>query len=89
MRKATLPAVLIAAAVLLGGCSKPWTHPDYSGSLADQKFKEDSLTCEVQAGEAFPLEKREQNKQFLMCMSDLGWSYHPEGQGFTFRTKPR
>jgi hypothetical protein len=82
-------ATLTSAALLLGGCAKPWTHPDYSGKTLDRKFKEDSLKCEVQAGEMFPLDKHKQNKQFLMCMADLGWNYHPDGEGITFRTKPR
>lgn len=89
MRRIVTISVLLAAAVLLAACAKPWTHPDYSGRQADQKFKEDSVHCEALAGEKYPLEKRRQSRSFLMCMSDLGWSYHPEGQGYTFQTKPR
>ncbi|EGB15875.1 hypothetical protein DND132_2672 [Pseudodesulfovibrio mercurii] len=86
---ATLSAALVAAVLLSGGCSKPWTHPDYSGKELDRKFQEDSLKCEVVAGEEFPLDKHKQNKRFLMCMADLGWNYHPDGEGYRFQTKPR
>ena len=88
-RTAIISALLITAALLLGGCAKPWTHPNYSGRELDTRFKEDSLKCEVVAGEAFPLDKHQQNKKYLMCMADLGWNYHPDGQGITFQTKPR
>jgi len=86
---ATIFATLLAAALLAGGCSKPWTHSDYSGKVLDQRFKEDSTQCEVIAGEEFPLDKHKQNKRFLMCMADRGWDYHPDGEGITFQTKPR
>jgi hypothetical protein len=85
----TVFATLFAAALLVGGCSKPWTHPDYSGATLDRMFKNDSLKCEVVAGEKYPLDKHKQNREFLMCMTDKGWNYHPDGEGITFQTKPR
>ena len=88
MRRIVIVSALLAA-LLLAACAKPWSHPNYSGREADVRFKEDSLKCEVVAGEEFPLDKHKQNKRYLMCMADLGWNYHPDGQGITFQTKPR
>ena len=81
--------VLTAALLLITGCSKPWSHPDYSGSAANQQFEKDSLKCEVVAGEAYPLDKHKQLKSYEMCMSDLGWIHNAEAKGFSFQTKPR
>ncbi|BCS88560.1 hypothetical protein [Pseudodesulfovibrio sediminis] len=82
-------AIGLAAALLLTGCSKPWTHPNYSGAAEDRQFKIDSLDCEVIAGKEFPIEKRKQNARFFECMAAKGWDYHPDGQGYQFQTKPR
>ena len=84
----TLPT-LLAAAVLRAACSKPWTHPDYSGNAADKQFKADSLHCEVVSGEEYPLDKHKQLASYEMCMADLGWVHHREGKAITFQTKPR
>ncbi|MCJ2166299.1 hypothetical protein MRX56_17180 [Pseudodesulfovibrio sp. S3-i] len=81
--------VILAATMLLVGCSKPWTHPDYSGRALDRQFKTDSLKCEVVSGEAHPLDKHKQLKSYEMCMSDLGWIHNTEGKAITFQTKPR
>ncbi|MBG0790530.1 MAG: hypothetical protein H0S80_08560 [Desulfovibrionaceae bacterium] len=85
-------AVLLAALIslfLFAGCSKPWSHEGYSGATADDKFKTDSLDCQVIAGEEFPLNKLKQQARYKACMNDRGWQHDEDNQGIRFETKPR
>jgi len=85
----SLSATLILAALLLSGCSKPWTHNKLRGSAADYQYKIDVTDCQAIAGKEYPLDKRAHDKLFVECMTGKGWLYHPDGKGFRFQTKPR
>jgi hypothetical protein len=91
MRRTTLISLIcIAGLLLLGaGCSKPWDNPSYSGTASDDKFKADSLDCQVIAGEAFPLDGHKQQANYRACMNERGWQHDEDHQGLRFETKPR
>ncbi len=65
-----LLSLLLAAA-----CSAQWTNSDI-GDKRERKaqLKQDSLDCDVQAGKAYPLDKRRQYDMYDQCMEDRGWS---------------
>jgi len=82
-------SVALLAVFLLVGCSKPWSHPDYSGAAETEQFKRDSFNCEVRAKDVAPLDKHEQLKVYKACMVGKGWRHDDDHGGFRFSTKPR
>lgn len=81
--------IALLAAFMLAGCSKPWSHPDYSGQAETDKFKRDSFNCEVQSKDVAPLDKHKRLKVYKACMTDKGWQHSDDHSGFRFSTKPR
>ncbi len=89
MRHTTLlTLVCVAGLLLLSGCSKPWSNPEYSGSTADDRFKADSLDCKVIAGEEFPLDGHKQQLRYKACMNERGWQHDEDNKGLRFETRP-
>lgn len=90
MRRTTaiLLASLVALSLLAASCSKPWSHPDYSGTTAKEMFEADSLDCKVIAGDEFPLDGHKRMARFKGCMNDRGWQHDEDHQGLRFETKP-
>ena len=68
-------ALCLLTAFAAFGCSKQWTNPDAGDKRqSEAKFKQDSLDCDVKAGEQYPLDKRRQVQVYDQCMEDRGWS---------------
>ncbi len=73
-------------ALLMVGCSKPWTNAD-SGNKQQSaaQFDRDSVACEVVAGEEYPLDKHKQLELYNQCMSDKGWVREQVGDGIPLK----
>jgi len=67
-------ALCLLTALAASGCSKQWTNPDSGDKRqSEARFKQDSLDCDVQAGEQYPLDKRSQLEVYNQCMESRGW----------------
>lgn len=87
MRPLFFTTCLMLAALLLTGCSKPWSHQD-SGNKQQSaaQFERDSVACEVLSGEKYPLDKHKQLELYEKCMNDKGWVRKRAGDGIRFDT---
>ncbi|MDD3311948.1 hypothetical protein [Pseudodesulfovibrio sp.] len=66
---------LLLSLLLAASCSKQWSNPESGDKRqSEAKFKQDSLDCDVKAGERFPLDKRRQLEVYDQCMEDRGWA---------------
>lgn len=88
MRPTIFFLCLTLAAFVLGGCSKPWSNPEYENKrVSDYKFDKDSTDCSVIASEQYPLSKDKQRPIYDACMEDRGWKQHRKGDGIYFNSK--
>jgi hypothetical protein len=61
----------IALGLLLVGCSKRWTHPDYT----PERFEKDNRDCEERSLDmAKKGSQRKEQEIFATCMQGKGWS---------------
>lgn len=80
MRLTTLTLCILLAGLI--GCSKPWSNPDVRNDRqAQAQFRDDSVACEVVAGEQYPLDKNKQIEVYDQCMIDKGWKRERRGDG--------
>jgi len=80
---------LILAALMLSGCTKPWTNPDIPNKhQSEAQFESDSVKCQVISGEEYPLDKHKQEALYNSCMIDKGWIKR-DGSGIPIKTKSK
>lgn len=72
----------LLAVALLFGCSKKWTHPDYT----PERFDKDNRECEDRALEmAKKGSQRREQEIFATCMQGRGWSQTIQDQFGTMK----
>lgn len=89
MRPFLLTAALAATLLLAVGCSRPWSHPQYSGAEADAQFKSDTYDCKLAAMDTHPYDKHKQSSFYEACMKDKGWRHERDTFGYRFSTAPK
>lgn len=88
MRPLIFALCLVCFALLFGGCSKPWSNPNYSNKkVSDYQFDKDSTDCSVMASEQYPLSKDKQLPIYEACMEERGWIQHKQGDSYYFNSK--
>ncbi|WP_419786606.1 hypothetical protein [Pseudodesulfovibrio sp.] len=75
MRPYLLILCLLSLLLLTAACSAQWTNSDIEGNRERKaQLKQDSLDCDVKAGEQYPLDKRRQYEVYDQCMEERGWT---------------